>query len=111
MIINTADLIWLNDADVCSIEQLADVSGLSIDEIDDLIKSGVIAPVDNAAGTTFFQLHYVTTAMTARRLRDDFELDRHGVALALTLMQRINELEAELKAVHGNLRQAMRNWG
>lgn len=107
MIVNAADLVWLNDADACSVEYLADVSGLSIDEIDDLIKSGVIMPVDNAAGQGSFWLHYVITAKTARRLRDDFELDRHGVALALILMRRIDELEAELRATRTNLRQSV----
>ena len=43
---------------------------------------------------------HVVTVRTARRLRDDFELDRNGVALALTLLRRIAQLEAEVRATH-----------
>lgn len=95
--------IWLNDAEVCRIEHLAELSGLSIEEIEDLIESGIIAPADEGAEPRSFQLRHVLTAKTARRLRDDFQLDRQGVALALTLLRRIGELEAELNAMQARL--------
>jgi chaperone modulatory protein CbpM len=100
--------IWLNDTDVCRIEHLAELSGLSIEEIEDLVESGVIetaddstqaAPTDDRKQQRRFQLQYVVTVKTARRLRDDFQLDRHGVALALALLRRIGELEAEVHAI------------
>ncbi|MBC7415273.1 MAG: hypothetical protein H7327_10100, partial [Herminiimonas sp.] len=50
----------------------------------------------DTSGPPAFALRWVVTATTARRLRDDFELDRNGVSLALTLMQRIEDLEAQL---------------
>jgi chaperone modulatory protein CbpM len=109
MNIQVADSIWLNDNGVCSSEQLAEVSGLSIDEVNDLIDSGVIAPVDPNARPPSFRLHYIVTVNTARRLRDDFELDRHGVALALTLLQRIDELENALQATYVKLGRAFVN--
>jgi chaperone modulatory protein CbpM len=103
MKVNLSEWIWLNDHAVCSAQHLAEVSGLSAEEVDDLIESGVIVPVDDNAQPKSFYLRYVVTANTARRLRDDFELDLHGVALALTLMQRIDELQQELNAVHTRL--------
>ncbi len=93
-----ADSIWLNDTQVCHMDHLVEVSGLSVEEIEDLVVSGVIAPVDQRTQPHYFQLRYIVTVNTARRLRDDFQLDRHGVALALTLLRRIDELEAELAA-------------
>ena len=35
-----ADMLWLNEADVCRIEQLAEISGLSIEEIEDMFFIG-----------------------------------------------------------------------
>ena len=99
MKLQITDCVWLHGSDVCEIEHLAEVSGLAIEEIEDLIDIGVISPVDPGAQPICFQLQYVLTVKTARRLRDDFQLDRHGVALALTLLRRIDELEAELKAI------------
>ena len=33
---------------------------------------------------------------SARRIRDDFQLDSHSLTLALTLLQRIDAVEVEL---------------
>ena len=67
--------------------------------IEDLVANGLIEPADEAEQPPAFHLCCVLTVKTARRLRDDFQLDRHGVALALTLVRRIRELQAELGAL------------
>jgi chaperone modulatory protein CbpM len=107
MMVQVTDSVWLDDAGVCTAEQLAEVSGLSVEEIDDLIENGVITPVDERAQPKSFRLHHMVTVRTARRLRDDFELDRHGVALALTLLGQIDGLEAELQAARVRLLHAI----
>jgi chaperone modulatory protein CbpM len=107
MIVQLTDSIWLDDNDVCTVEQLAEVSGLSIEEINDLIENGVITPVDDKTQPKSFRMHFMVTARTARRLRDDFELDRHGVALALTLLNQIDDLESELQAARARLIRAI----
>jgi chaperone modulatory protein CbpM len=88
--------IWLDAGGVCTIEHLAEVSGLSLEEVEDLVVSGVIWPADAATQPRCFQLLHVVTVRQARRLRDDFELDRNGVALAMTLLRRISVLERAL---------------
>ena len=95
--------IWLDESGVCSIEHLAEVSGLPVDDIRDLVDNGVIVPAESRGEALSFHLEYVTTVKTARRLRDDFELDRRGVAVALVLLRRIRALDAELQevAAHG----------
>jgi len=100
---NASEWVWLNDQDVCSAKNLVEVSGLSNEDLDELIDIGVIAPVDNTAQVKSFHLRYVVTANTARRLRDDFELDLHGIALAMTLVRRIDELHEELVATQARL--------
>jgi len=93
---NVSEPIWLDEHGVCSAQHLADMSGLTNEELGELIESGVILPFDDTALSMSFQLRYIVTANIARRLRDDFELDRTGVALAMTLIRRIDELQAEL---------------
>jgi len=88
--------VWLNDTAVCSIEHLVEVSGLSPDDIRNLVEDGVMAPVDASDPAAGFHLAHVLTVRQARRLRDDFELDRNGLALTLTLLRRIESLEQEL---------------
>jgi chaperone modulatory protein CbpM len=101
MKINVSEYVWLSDRNLCSVEHLAEVSGLSLEELSDLIEMGLILPVpaDIDAQPKSFSLHYVITANLARRLRDDFELDRNGMVLAVRLMQRIDALQEELEAM------------
>jgi chaperone modulatory protein CbpM len=83
------------------LEYLAEVSGLSIEEIEDLVAIGVITPSATPAQPRIFRLCHVLTVKKARRLRDDFQLDYHGVALALTLLRHIDELRAEVRVLRG----------
>ncbi|MES2537383.1 MAG: chaperone modulator CbpM [Pseudomonadota bacterium] len=111
MKVDATEWIWLNEQAICSAQNLVEVSGLAHELLDDLIENGVIAPVDANAQPLSFPLRYVVVASMARRLRDDFELDRHGVTLAMTLMQRIEELEMELNAVRARLGHGRPNPG
>lgn len=88
----------LGEGEVCTIEHLVAVSGLSLDDIEVLVVSGVIWPADAATQPRCFHLLHVVTVRQARRLRDDFELDSNGVALAMTLLRRISVLERALAA-------------
>ncbi|MBS1157814.1 MAG: hypothetical protein H6R15_233 [Proteobacteria bacterium] len=94
---------WLDSDNLYPLEYLAEISGLSIEEIDDLVSIGLIAPSAATAERPVFQLCHVLTVKKARRLRDDFQLNHHGVALALTLIRRIDELQAELTALRAGL--------
>ncbi|HJV85136.1 MAG TPA: chaperone modulator CbpM [Noviherbaspirillum sp.] len=93
------DAIAPEESGICTIEHLAKASGLSLAEVQELIDTGVIVPLDQLVEPARFHKQYVVTALTARRLRDDFELDRRGVAVALMLLQRIDALENELRAL------------
>lgn len=104
MNIQIAEWTLLSDQHACSITCLSDVSGLSEGEIDDLVESGLLTPVNVDATTKIFPLHSIVTASSARRLRDDFELDSHGMILALTLMQRIGDLQSELKLLRAQFK-------
>lgn len=95
---NIVELIIVDDGALYSIEHVVAASGLSSDDIEDLIESGAIASASESAPHRF-DSHQVLTIQAARRLRDDFQLDRHGLALVLTLLQRISVLEAQLNDV------------
>lgn len=97
MTLQLTHAVWLNETAVCSIEHLVEVSGLSLDEIENLVEDGLMEPADAAAPARSFHMAHLVTARQARRLRDDFELDRNGLALALTLLRRIDALEQALR--------------
>lgn len=104
MIIYHSETLWLNGEEMCSLEYIAETSGLTLDELQNLVDLGVLIPRhQDQASQPLFEVNYVMVARSARRLRDDFELDQHGLAVALNLLKRIHALEFELaKKTMGN---------
>lgn len=88
--------VWLNASDICSFEHVLEVSGLRPQELLELIEIGVIETSNDDPRNYFFHTQCIVVARKARRLRDDFELDAQGIALALRLLQRVGDLEAEI---------------
>lgn len=99
----TIETIWLNSSDVCSFEQVIKVSGLEHDDLIELMDAGVIQPSGQKHGHDVFHTETIVVARQARRLREDFELDRSGLALAMALLGRIHKLEAQLDELHACL--------
>ena len=95
--------VWLNASDICSFEHVVEVSGLSSGELRDLIESGLIEPSNDDPANYFFPMHCIVVARTARRLRDDFELDSRGLAVALSLLRRVDDLESEIARLRARL--------
>ena len=90
------DVLWLDEHQVVSLEELVEVSGLSEAELIELVQVGVL-PVRESSGAGFvFSARVITVARTACRLRDDFELDTRGLSVALRLLERVSDLEREL---------------
>jgi len=96
MTVQITESVWLNTSDTCSFDHVVEISGLSKDELLDLIQTGAIEPSSRDRDNYVFHTQCIAVARTARRLRDDFELNSQGLALALSLLRRIDELEAEL---------------
>lgn len=94
--VSLTESIWLNGSDICSLAHIVEVSGLSARDVLDLVDTGVLKPANDDPDNYFFCVECIVTARRARRLRDDFELNANGLALALRLLQRVEQLEREL---------------
>ena len=107
MTVQISEAIWLNNDEVCSLQHVAAVSGLSEGDVLDLVETGVLSPVGNERGSHMFYTECIVVARKARRLRDDFELNADGLALVLKLLNRVDSLEAQLLGLqpgrHGKL--------
>jgi chaperone modulatory protein CbpM len=101
--IGEAEVVWLDERRAISLAELVEVSGLSERELLELVHSGAI-PARETAGTGYvFSAQIVTVARTACRLRDDLELDTHGLGVALKLLERVQDLEAEIARLRAQL--------
>ncbi len=97
------EALWLHEHYEFSLEELCELSGLSEAELRELVDYGVLAPADPDAQRWTFSADRLVVARSARRLRKDFELDPHGLALVVTLLDRVRDLEAELRDLRAKL--------
>jgi chaperone modulatory protein CbpM len=103
MNIELTEAVWLEERGFVTLQELAECSGLSEPELTDLVALGAIEPVDPDARQPNFAARCITAARAACRLRDDFELDVQGLALIMSLLDRVEELETELKRLHAHV--------
>jgi len=92
-----APAAWSGEGARLRLAELADLADLSEAELLELVECGALTPDEGTPGQWVFGITSLTVARTARRLREDFELEPHGVALLLRLMDRIRRLEEELR--------------
>ena len=108
MRVELTELYWLEQHRDLTLAELAQLSGFSEDDLRDLEACGAIAPLDPSAATPRFGAQCLVAARTAYRLRNDFELDTQGLAVALALLERIGALEAELSELRAQLPRRIR---
>ena len=90
------EVLWLDEQRVVSLTELVEVSGLSRDELIELVQGGAI-PAREVQGTNYvFSAGVISVARTACRLRDELELDMAGLGVALRLLDRVRSLEEEI---------------
>lgn len=102
------DVVWLDAREEYSLAELMRCSGLSEAELRELVDYGVLTPTDPQGAEWTFGADIVVTIQAAGRLREDLELDPRALALALTLMRRIRDLEAQLCNLRAQLPRRFR---
>jgi chaperone modulatory protein CbpM len=103
MKLELTEAVCLDERQEFSLAELAELSGLSAAELQQLMEYEALAPADPEAAMPTFKAQCLIVARAACRLRDDFELDAPGLALVLTLLDRIHGLEAELHSLQCQL--------
>ena len=97
------EVLWLDEQRVVSLAELVEVSGLTRDELIELVQGGAI-PVREVQGSNYvFSARVITVARTACRLRDELELDMAGLGVALRLLDRVRGLEDEIARLRAHL--------
>lgn len=94
---------WLHERYELTLAELCDLSGLSESELRVLVDFGAIAPADPDAREWTFTSDRLIVARSASRLRKDFDLDPQGLALAVALLERVRDLEEQLRDLRARL--------
>ncbi len=103
MKLDIAEALAMDERGVLTLSQLVEVSDLSEADLRALVDYGALTPVDPTASSWTFTASWIVVARTAGRLRRDFELDAHGLSVVLQYAQRVEALEAELRAMRARL--------
>ncbi|MEO3991155.1 chaperone modulator CbpM [Pseudocitrobacter cyperus] len=81
-------------------------TGVSSDELDEIVGLGMIEPHLSQAQEWLFDDHAAVVVHRAMRLRHELELDWPGIAVALTLLDE----NARLARENERLRQRLERW-
>jgi hypothetical protein len=113
MKIEITELHWVDEQSACSLGELAAAAQLSETELRELVELGVLRPIAPAPAPAasaglpvaepLFAAGCLPRLRTLRRMRHDLELDAHGASVALALLERIDELERQLRRLRAQL--------
>lgn len=98
-----AEAMRLDAHEALTLRELVELSGLAESVLRDLVDDGALQPLDANAPTWRFSAHCIVLARTARRLHRDLELEPHALSLMLRLIERIDTLEAEMRALRARM--------
>jgi chaperone modulatory protein CbpM len=98
-----ADAQWLTKECEFSLLELVELSGLSEEELRELVEYGAITPVNPDSPQWVFPGQCLPTVRAACRLRVSFDLEPHGMALVISLLDRIHDLEAQMGSLRAQL--------
>jgi hypothetical protein len=98
------DALYLDAYAEVTFTQLVSASGLPEHELVELVRYGALVPRNPDAPAWTFEARSLAVAKKASRLRHDFELDPHGVSVVLRYLERIEELEEEIRALRARAR-------
>jgi chaperone modulatory protein CbpM len=94
---------WLDSRETLSVAELSRVCGLSAAELDELVEYGALNPIHRNEPERSFSAECVAALRAAGRLRRDFDLDLFAVAILMGYLNRIEELEREVKSLRAHL--------
>jgi chaperone modulatory protein CbpM len=109
MTIELTEAQWLHDHGEVSWKELVELSGLAPDLLRELVEYGVLTPINAQAPADVqpvqwrFTASCVVAVRRVSRLREDFDLDANALSVALMLVERIHELEAQLRDLQSQL--------
>ena len=102
------DTLWLTDNLLFSLADLAELSGSSEAELRELVDYGAVTPVDQESSPWVFKGTCLQTVRMACRLRIAFDLQPNDVALVVSLLDRIRDLEDQIASLRAQLSDHVR---
>jgi chaperone modulatory protein CbpM len=101
--IEHSELTWLDENHYVTLKELVEFSGLSLGELQHLVESGALVPIDpteeKSSGDWYFSSYCIVSIRKLSRLKQDFELEQSALSLMLVFLERIRMLELKLSKI------------
>lgn len=92
-----------------SLKQLCQATELPTEIVFEIVEEGIIDPVGDPVGESpenwTFDVQMITVAKKAFRLHRDLDIDWSGIALAISLLDELEQLRAENQQLQRRLRR------
>ena len=85
--------------------ELCEATGCTTEIIMSLVEHGVLEPAGDSPGNWHFEEQQVCLVRKALRLQKDFDTDIAGAALALDLLDRLDQLRIENQVLRQRLKR------
>lgn len=103
MATEATDWSWLDPLRRIEQSELAEICGLCMADLDELVEYGTLVPVMGEPGSRQFSASCVPPLREAARLRSHYDLDLFTISLLLGYLQRIAQLEQQLRSLNAHI--------
>lgn len=93
------EVSWLDSRETLNLTELSRVCGMNTDELAELVDYGALAPLESNAHESIFSAVCIVPLRTVCKLRMDFDLDVFTVAVLMGYLDRIDELERQVRSL------------
>lgn len=97
------EFAWSDVRETLTAAELARASGLTVDDVRELVDYGGLRPLPHAGPEPMFRAEVLTALREAARVRRDFDLDLFAVAVLLGYLDRIAALERQVHSLQAHL--------
>ncbi|HIE4216161.1 TPA: chaperone modulator CbpM [Proteus mirabilis] len=94
---------------IFTMTELCHYTGVSKEELQEIVELGVIEPVEITTQEWFFNDDAVVVVHRALKLHRELALDWHGIAIALTLLDENERLKQDNKQLRQQLMRFINN--
>jgi chaperone modulatory protein CbpM len=85
-----------SDESSVTLQELCEISHLSLQQINDLVEYGIIHPYDETSDEWMFNIAQLVRIKRALRLQQDLEINLAGLAVVLDLLDELEALRARI---------------
>ena len=97
------DCISLDATETVNLGEMAECCGMTAAELEELVDYKALIPLNKASAERIFSAHWVMSLRTVSKLRVDFDLDIFTVAMVLSQIDRIAQLERQVQSLRALL--------